>query len=46
VRCDRGTFHSIEELRTGCDCVLSDDEWTDLADEAGVRLDERGKLAL
>jgi hypothetical protein len=46
VRCDRGTFHSIEELHTGCDCALSDDEWTDLADEAGVRLGERGESAL
>jgi hypothetical protein len=43
VRCDRGTFHSIEELRTGCDCALSDDEWMDLADEAGVQLGERGE---
>jgi hypothetical protein len=38
VRCDRGTFHSIEELRVGCACALSDDEWTDLADEADARI--------
>ena len=38
---DYGNFRSIGELRVGCDCDLPDDEWTDLASEAGARLAAR-----
>jgi hypothetical protein len=38
VRRDHGTFHAVEEVHTGCDCALSDDEWTDLADQADARI--------